>query len=69
MRQVDAVAQGGVQQQLAAARQKAISVDSNSVTSCHCLIPEDFKFFIYGWCGCPLSLHLLGCSANQAFWI
>ena len=50
MGQVDAVAQSSVQQQLAAARQKAIAIDSNSVTSCHCLIPEGFKFPIYGWC-------------------
>ena len=49
--QVDAVAQSSVQQQLAAARQKAIAIDRNLVTSCHCLIPEGFKFPIYGWCG------------------
>jgi hypothetical protein len=49
MRQVDAVAQGSVQQQLAVARQKAIAIDSNLVTSCHCLIPEGFKFPVYGW--------------------
>ena len=58
--QVDAVAQSSVQQQLAAARQKALAIDSNLVTSCHCLIrllslirltPEGFKFPIYGWCG------------------
>ena len=48
--QVDAVAQSSVQQQLAAARQKAIAIDSNLVTSCHCLIPEGFKFPVYGWC-------------------
>jgi hypothetical protein len=49
MGQVDAVAQSSVQQQLAAARQKAIAIDRNSVTSCHCPIPEGFKFPIYGW--------------------
>ena len=49
MGQVDAVAQRSVQQQLAAARQKAIAVDSNSVTPCHCLIPEGSKFPVYGW--------------------
>ena len=48
--QVDAVRQGSVQQQLAAARQKAIAIDSNSVTVCHCLIPEGLKFPLYGWC-------------------
>ena len=41
MGQVDAVAQSSVQQQLAAARQKAIAIDSNLMT-CHYLIPEDF---------------------------
>src|SRR4029079_18690631 len=35
MGQVDAVAQRCVQQQLAAARMKAIAVDGNSVTPCH----------------------------------
>jgi hypothetical protein len=43
--QVDAVAQSGVEEQLAAARLKALAIDSNLVTSCHCLIPEDFKVF------------------------
>jgi hypothetical protein len=47
---VDAVAQSSVQQQLAAARLKAFAIDSNLVASCHCLIPEGFKFPIYGWC-------------------
>jgi hypothetical protein len=42
--QVDAVAQSSVQQQLAAVRQKAMAIDSNLVTSRHCLIPEGFKF-------------------------
>ena len=41
--QVDAVAQSSVQQQLAAACQKATAIDSNLVASCHCLIPEAFK--------------------------
>src|SRR6185312_6279522 len=42
--QVDAVAQRSVQQHLTGARQKAIAIDSNLVASCHCLIPEGFKF-------------------------
>jgi hypothetical protein len=46
--QFDAVAQSGVQQQLAAARRKASAIDSNLVTSCHCLIPEGSP--IYSWC-------------------
>ena len=50
MRQVDAVAQGSVQQQLAAARQKAIAIDSNLVTSLPLSDPEGFKFPVYGWC-------------------
>src|SRR5262249_40509873 len=44
--QVDAVVQSGVQQHLAVVRQKAIAIDSDLVTSCHCLIhliPEAFK--------------------------
>ena len=41
--QVDAVAQSSVQQHLAAARQKAMAIDSDLVTSCHCLIPEGFN--------------------------
>jgi hypothetical protein len=49
--QVDAIAQGGIQQQLAALRQKARAIDRNLVTSCHDLIPEGPKFPIYGWCG------------------
>ena len=49
MGQVDAVAQSCVQQQLAAARQKAIAVDGNSVTSCHGPIPEGHKFPVCGW--------------------
>ena len=48
MGQVDAVAQSSVQQQLAAARQKAIAIDSNLMT-CHYLIPEGFKFPVDGW--------------------
>jgi hypothetical protein len=40
MRQVDAVAQRSVEQQLAVARQKAVTIDRNAVSSCHCLIPE-----------------------------
>jgi hypothetical protein len=41
MREIDAVAQGSVQQQLAVACEKAIAVERNLVTFCHCLIPED----------------------------
>ena len=48
MGQVDAVAQRSVQQQLAAARQKALPIDRNLVTSCHGLIPEGFKLPMYG---------------------
>jgi hypothetical protein len=69
MGQVDAVAQSSVQQQLAAARQKATAIDSNLVTSCHRLIPEGFKFPSTAGAGDPPSLRFLGCSANQAFWI
>ena len=58
--QVDAVAQSSVQQQLAAARRKAMAIDSDLVTSCHCLIPEGFKFPIYGWCGRPAVAALPG---------
>jgi hypothetical protein len=66
--QVDAVTQSSVQQQRAAACRKAIAVDRNLVTSCHRLIPEGFKFPIYGWCaGDPPSLRFLGYSADQAF--
>jgi hypothetical protein len=43
MREVDAVAQGSVQQQLAVARRKTIAIERNVVTFCHCLIPEDLK--------------------------
>jgi hypothetical protein len=42
--QVDAVPQSSVQQQLSAARRKALPIDSNLVISCHCLIPEGFSF-------------------------
>jgi hypothetical protein len=66
--QVDAIVQSGVQQQLAALRQKTLAIDSNFVTSCHCLIPEGFKVPIYGCAGDPPP-RFLGCSANQAFWI
>jgi hypothetical protein len=45
---VDAIAQSSVQQQLATARLKAFAIDSNLVASCHYLIPEGFKFPIYG---------------------
>jgi hypothetical protein len=51
MGQVDAVAKGGVEQQLAAAREKAFAIDRDLVTSCHCLIPEIFEFSICGWWG------------------
>jgi hypothetical protein len=46
--QVDAVAQGGVQQQLAAAGLKAGAIDGYFAASCHYLIPEGFEFPIYG---------------------
>jgi hypothetical protein len=69
MREVDAVAQGSVQQQLAVARLKAIAIECNLVTFCHCLIPEDFKFPVCGWCSNPPRPRFPGCSANQAFWI
>jgi hypothetical protein len=49
MREVDAVAQGSVQQQLAVARQKAIAIERNLVTFCHRLIPEDLRFPVCGW--------------------
>jgi hypothetical protein len=43
--QIDAIAQSRVQQQLAAARPKAIPIDSNLVTSCHCpRTPQPFSF-------------------------
>jgi hypothetical protein len=41
--QVDAGAQGSVQQQLAAARWKGIAIDGDLVASCHSPIPEGFK--------------------------
>jgi hypothetical protein len=44
MGQVDAVAQSGVQQQLAASRQEADAVDRNSVTACHSLTQEGSRF-------------------------
>src|SRR4029079_8640342 len=44
--QVDAGAQSSVQQQLAAASQKATAIESNLLASWHCLIPEGFKFHL-----------------------
>jgi hypothetical protein len=44
MGQVDAMAQSSVQQQLAAPRQEAVAIDSNSVTSCHRLTQEGSRF-------------------------
>jgi hypothetical protein len=70
--QLDAIVQSSVQQHLAVVRQKALAIDSNFVTSCHCLIrliPEGFKFPSAVGAGDPPSLRFLGCSANQAFWI
>jgi hypothetical protein len=66
MRQVDAVAQGSVQQQLAVARQKAIAIDSNLVTSCHSLIPEGFKFPVYGWRSRPAVAALPGMLSKRS---
>jgi hypothetical protein len=42
-REIDAVAQGGVEQQLTALSQKALSIYRNSVASCHFAIPEGYK--------------------------
>jgi hypothetical protein len=54
IRQVDAIVESSVQQQLAAVRHKALAVDGDFVTSCHYLIrpiTESFRFPICGWCG------------------
>jgi hypothetical protein len=37
------------------------------VSSCHCLIPEDFRFPSTVGADDPPSLPFPGCSANQAF--
>jgi hypothetical protein len=42
-REIDAVAQGSVEQQLTALSQKAFSIYRNLVASCHFSIPEDYK--------------------------
>src|SRR5262245_51932263 len=39
IRQIDAVAQSGIQQQLSVTHRKAIAIDRNLVTSPHCPIP------------------------------
>ena len=48
MGKIDAVVQCSVQQQFAAARLNAIAIDSDLVASCHCPIPEGFKFLTCG---------------------
>jgi hypothetical protein len=45
--QLDAVAQGSIQQQLAAGRQKAFAIDGYLVMSCHCLSLILQGFFEY----------------------
>jgi hypothetical protein len=45
--QVDAVAQGSIEQQRAAARQEAIAIDGNLVSSCHCLTRKASKLPIH----------------------
>jgi hypothetical protein len=47
--EIDAVAEGRVQQQLAVTRQNAIAIDRNLVTSRHHPIPESFEFPISRW--------------------
>src|SRR5262245_39504187 len=65
--QVDAVGQSSVQQQLAAARQKAIAIDSNLVSSCHCLSRKASTSPSAAGARDLPCLRFLGCSANQAF--
>jgi hypothetical protein len=41
-REINAIAQGSIQQQLATLGQKAFFIYRYSVASCHCAIPEGF---------------------------
>src|SRR5262245_5924024 len=65
--QVDAVVQRRIQQHLAAARQKAIAIDRNVMTSCHSLIRKAKVPHLRLVRVTRRRLHFLEGSANQAY--